>query len=276
MRGFPPWQVNRVTLQVASALLGQGACVVFGHDWRDDGVMDATYRFAIQFEPPAADGEQSGPLMVNLLPWPDKPRLSDEEQERLGNVLHIEQAGLPDGLEDHVNASLEDEALRRYLRARALTHMRRRLDSAVQARVCLGGRTAGSQGRYPGIIEEALLAVQQRKPLYLAGLLGGATQQVISAIAGERMPTNFCASAKHMQELYAARTVPERSEESRLDRVIDPEQVWSTFKSLGISGLSQLNHLDDEKNEQLFHTPALEQALNLILEGVASACNRKS
>ena len=47
-RGFPRWQVNRATVQTAAALLGQGAGVVFGHDWREDGVMDAIYRFAVQ------------------------------------------------------------------------------------------------------------------------------------------------------------------------------------------------------------------------------------
>jgi hypothetical protein len=31
-RGFPAWQVNRVTVQLAAALIGQGASVVFGHD----------------------------------------------------------------------------------------------------------------------------------------------------------------------------------------------------------------------------------------------------
>ena len=39
-RGFPGWQVNRVSLQVVVALFGQGVGVVFGHDWREDGVME--------------------------------------------------------------------------------------------------------------------------------------------------------------------------------------------------------------------------------------------
>ncbi|HZC97659.1 MAG TPA: hypothetical protein VE267_16330, partial [Bradyrhizobium sp.] len=38
--GFPPWQINDVTVQMVAALFGQGASVVFGHDWRDDGVME--------------------------------------------------------------------------------------------------------------------------------------------------------------------------------------------------------------------------------------------
>ena len=52
-RGFPTEQVNRCTVQVVSALFGQGVAVVFGHDWRDDGVMEAVHAFARQMQPAA-------------------------------------------------------------------------------------------------------------------------------------------------------------------------------------------------------------------------------
>ena len=78
-RGFPPWQVNRVTLQVVSALFGQGVGVMFGHDWREDGVMEAVHGFALQMQPPVPLSPQEAtaadqPLLQNLLPWPDEPR----------------------------------------------------------------------------------------------------------------------------------------------------------------------------------------------------------
>ena len=38
--GFPPGQINRVTVQMVASLFGQGVGVVFGHDWREDGVID--------------------------------------------------------------------------------------------------------------------------------------------------------------------------------------------------------------------------------------------
>src|SRR3989442_576262 len=79
-RGFPAWQVNRVTLQVVAALFGQGVGVILGHDWREDGVMEAVHGFARQMQPPvsisADEADAIGqPLLRNLLPWPDEPRL---------------------------------------------------------------------------------------------------------------------------------------------------------------------------------------------------------
>ena len=43
-------------------------------------------------------------------------------------------------------------------------------------RVCLGGRTEGYQGKEPGVMEEARLALTYRRPLYLMGGFGGATR----------------------------------------------------------------------------------------------------
>src|SRR5580700_6355804 len=190
--GFPTWQVNRVTLQIVAALFGQGASVIFGHDWREDGVMEAVHGFALQMQPPVpltaeaaqADGQ---PLMRNLLPWPDTPRLSQEEQEQLITTLKVESAGLPEELRQfdaEARAAGPNDPRYAYLRARGLTFLRHRLTDLCHARLCIGGPRSGSQGRYPGLVEEALLAVQQNKPLYLASLLGGASEQIVAAVEG--------------------------------------------------------------------------------------------
>ncbi len=87
-RGFPLEQVNRVTLFVVGAMFGQGASLIFGHDWRDDGVMQAIHGFAQQMQSPLpltpAEAVAAGqPLLRNLLPWPDKPRLPAQDLARI-------------------------------------------------------------------------------------------------------------------------------------------------------------------------------------------------
>jgi hypothetical protein len=39
------------------ALFGEGATIVFGHDWLEDGVMEAIYGYARLVQPPATDRE---------------------------------------------------------------------------------------------------------------------------------------------------------------------------------------------------------------------------
>ena len=63
-------------------------------------------------------------------------------------------------------------------RARELTTLRREITErlAPGCRICLGGKTSGYEGRIPGVQEEAQLALEYNKPLYLMGGFGGATR----------------------------------------------------------------------------------------------------
>jgi hypothetical protein len=257
--GFPSWQVNRVTIQVSAALLGQGATMVFGHDWRDDGVMEAVHRLALQMEPPPpAFGTQTNPpLMLNLLPWPDKPRLSEEERAQLAATLRVEEAGLPEELKAEGEKRRSAGIFDAYLRSRALTHLRRQLNRRIAARICIGGRIGGSQGLYPGVIEEAAIAFEHGTPLYLAGLLGGATRQIIDAIEGLPLRENFCQPTK-VTAVYEERGEPVRGRDA----------IWQDFGRNGLSNLARANLLSDDENKELFQTLSLDRVIELILTGL--------
>ena len=275
-RGFPFWQVNRVTLQIVAALFGQGASVVFGHDWREDGVMEAVYGFASQVQPPiplspANSVAEAQPLLRNLLPWPDSPRLSKQDLEQLRSTLRVETAGLPRELQafdDEARHTDPNNALYLYIRARGLTFLRQRLNDACHVRLCLGGRRSGFAGRYPGVIEEALLAVTGKKPLYLASFLGGAAEQAVNAIEGKQMTDDFCRPTP-LQDLYKAPPVKELDGATREDRVIDRTAVWREFAEAGRKKLSEANGLTIEENNELFHTPVIDRVIELILIGLS-------
>jgi hypothetical protein len=276
MRGFPLWQVNRVTLQVTTALFGQGANLVFGHDWREDGVMQAIHTFAQQVQPPVPlstrDATAAGqPLLRNILPWPDTPRLSSDDLDLLSSTLSVELAGLPaevEPFESEARTLGASHAIYRYLRARGLTHLRRCLNAKSDARLCIGGRTEGSTGRYPGVIEEALLAIQEGKPLFLAGFLGGATRQVIDAIEGRDMADDFCRPGQ-VDELYKEPPIVETDRGTQIDRHIDRKALWTTFKQAGVEGLAERNRLEPVENQELFRTPVLDRVVELVLTGLS-------
>jgi hypothetical protein len=282
-RGFPLGQVNRTTLQIVAALFGQGASVVFGHDWREDGVMEAVYGFARQVQAPiplspdqAAADEQ--PLLLNLLPWPDKPYLPERDLEQLSSTLRVETAGLPKELQafdGEARRAGPNNGLYQYVRARGLTFLRQRLNDASHVRFCLGGRASGYAGRYPGVIEEAFLAVKEKKPLYLAGFLGGATQQVVNAIEGKQMPEDFCRPTP-LQGLYEKPVVKETDGTTRDDRVIDRAAVWNAFAGAGRKQIASANGLTIEENDELFHTPVIDRSIELVLTGLSRLKPRPS
>jgi hypothetical protein len=156
-----------------------------------------------------------------------------------------------------------------YLRARALTHLRHRLDERSTVRLCIGGRTHGYQGRYAGIAEEALFALQRGTPLYLAGVLGGTSRQIIAAVEGREMPADF-APPDEMRRLYDRPPVAENDPATRPDREVDPHAVWTTFHDAGVAGLSRFNGLTEDENLVLAHTSVLDRVIKLVLKGLSN------
>jgi hypothetical protein len=281
-RGYPSWQVNRVTLQIVAALFGQGASLVFGHDWREDGVMEAVYGFARQVQSPVplsakgADNEAQ-PLLRNFLPWPDKPFLPERDLERLSATLRVEPVGLPSELTTFANDPVlphRDDDVYRYLRARGLTFLRHKLNEVCDVRVCLGGRRTGAQGRYPGVIEEALLALRSNKPLYLAGFLGGATAQVIDALEGKQIREDFCAPTS-VARLYSEPPIKETDASTNSDRAVEREAIWKEFNRAGREWLTRTNGLTADENVALLHTSVVDQVIELVLTGLSRLHKKK-
>lgn len=63
-----------------------------------------------------------------------------------------------------------------------LTGLRRYMARHTSGRLLIGGKRHDFQGEMPGLLEEAILAVQQGQPIYLAGGFGGITLDIARAL----------------------------------------------------------------------------------------------
>ena len=273
-RGFPTWQVNRVSLQLVSALFGQGMTVAFGHDWRQDGVMEAMLSFAQQVQAPVGLSEDDAglleePRLRNVLAWPDVPALSQDDIEALSPTLQIEGSVLPEELRHEAQRFFGMTATFefRYIRARALTYLRQRLTRECTARLCLGGRLSGSQGFLPGVLEEAFFSLGSRRPLYISSLFGGASQEVIRAIEGKRMPKSFCPDFTAWESpLQLANDVESARFQSR-------EELWEALQAFDEATVAETNRLSIEQQRDLFHTRSVDRLTELLLVGLSHLRN---
>lgn len=203
--GFTKADVSRFVVRFSETLLGLGARLVFGHDWRPGGVMEVVSEAAIRYRQlTGGDTAQRDTWSIlNLVPWPDVPAVEAWRRERFQEVIRIEEAGLPISLEewrrfaevvgDRCPAAPErntpmDPLQTRWWRAVALSHLRCRLTQQCDVRVCLGGKVkpwsqenrGGHQGWFAGVIEEAFSSQSAGKPVLLGGLFGGASRLLIS------------------------------------------------------------------------------------------------
>lgn len=100
---------------------------------------------------------------------------------RLGTIEYLDAAG--ERIEDFSAArppegeQVPDDEVRS-----GLTGMRRYVTAHTQARVLLGGKRAGFLGRYPGLVEEALMSIEKEHPVFLAGGFGGVTLDIVGVV----------------------------------------------------------------------------------------------
>lgn len=256
--------LNALPLWLARSLRSWNTHSVLGHDWRPGGIAEAVFG--------AVTSLPGNARTTVLLGWPGEAGVNMPDPASLKKrAFEIEPVLLPEELRSHERRS-RSEGLRSasaiYLRARGLTAMRRRMAAGTDALICFGGRIHGSAGRYPGVIEEAFLAQEQRRPLYLIGAVDGAVAHLIRAVRGADMPADFC-SENPITRLFESPPVSESDPRTAGDREIDRVRLWKTFRDLGTIGLARANGLTELENIELFDTPLLDRIVGLIQLGLS-------
>jgi hypothetical protein len=93
--------------------------------------------------------------------------------------LNLDGEPIPPEVGRNDDAAPEDDTA---LVAHGLTSLRHFMTRKTGGRVLIGGKRAGFQGAMPGLVEEATIALEAKRPLFLAGGFGGVTQDMIRAI----------------------------------------------------------------------------------------------
>ncbi|MEO0796191.1 MAG: hypothetical protein AAFX93_13560 [Verrucomicrobiota bacterium] len=271
-------QVNEVVLEIARTLISHGAAVCFGHDWRADGVMLALYEMAEAHDAVLAhEDARKNPLIHNFRYHGSANPLEEWRERQIRGVLNLVDTSAP---------NLPDGALGTYQRAVSLSVMRREMTEESTARIAFGGRDmiegnlqSAPWGRTPGVLEEILLSLALKKPLYLSRLFGGVTEYAIDRLEGIPRQINFQLNGDLAKCYQDPVTHVEELRDPASDlRPLDLESIWDNFHRaagrLGsesnavIKRLCESNRLSLEENQRLFNASTSAEALNWILIGL--------
>jgi hypothetical protein len=131
-------------------------------------------------------GRLDEPLSV-ILAWSVHRQLALHEIERVrddlglfGSIMCLDPTGAPiDCATGRADAppGVPDEQI-----APSLSAMRQAAIRQSQGRLLVGGRRSGYQGTMPGVLEEALLAIEASQPVFLAGGFGGVTHDIVGRV----------------------------------------------------------------------------------------------
>jgi hypothetical protein len=167
--------------EIARCVLASGGTLAYGGHLAPEGYTTFLMKELQKY------GRRDSPLLV-CLAWQEHRALAlsvlrarQEELGLLGRIVCLDSDGREvDAAHDRGEpAQAVDDA---DLRRRALTGMRRYMATQTNGRVLLGGRRHGFQGAMPGVMEEALISLDDAHPLYPAGGFGGATADIAKAL----------------------------------------------------------------------------------------------
>jgi hypothetical protein len=251
--------LREATTEIALYLLRYGASLAYGGDLRPGGFTFALFELVRSYR---NDAPEALPV-ANYLAWPVHRLMSDEQLQEVqtlfrggGRLVLLDPEGTPIASPE---ARFEKVLAARQERLAAAPHsaddnaawasglsaMRRTMARDCSVRLLLGGKVQGYKGAYPGLAEEALLMLQARKPLFLAGGFGGCTRDVIAAIGG----------ADGWRRRPPGETGPGYAEIMEHLALHAPEELR--------------NGLSPDENRTLFETTSVPQIVKLVLAGLA-------
>jgi len=163
--------------EVARAMLIAGARILYG------GHLDPNGYTSFLTAEMEKYSRRDRPLTV-CLAWQEHRRIpladletAEKDLGLYGKIVYLSADG-QEVPRDFERTELAEPVEDRVVRRQALTALREHMTAKTHARLLVGGKRAGFQGLYPGVLEEALLSIRGERPLFLAGGFGGVTLDI--------------------------------------------------------------------------------------------------
>lgn len=255
---------------VARYLLSQNSTLVYGGDFRDNGFT----KYLVEEARIVQDrlGVKKIELLRNYIAWPIYKKddlITKQWKSEYSDVAKMIEVVPPNMKHNPDVFYPPDNPENCYLWSMSLTKMREEMISKCKVRICAGGRFSGYKGKYPGILEEIIIAIEKNKPLYLIGGFGGVTSRVCSLLTNKTSPEELMLNWQ-IKHNYGYSDLIEKISEEKDYRNINYDEVTKNILDFGIEGLSKKNGLTVEENKKLFQSEFVYEVIFLILKGISN------
>ena len=252
--------------EIAKQLLTRNTELVYGGDLRESGFTKYLFEEAQVVQ---ARTKSQKKYIKNYISWPIY--LNDsvdiiEWKARYSNVAEMIEVDPSSDINDLIPCRESflppTNPRNNYVWSRCLTSMREMMSGNCDIRICAGGKNSRYEGRLPGVLEEIIIAIRLKQPIFLLGGFGGITASVCDFIKNGRVPLELTLdwqiennnNYKDLIDIYNSRG---------LDNLVNYDRL---LKLINIEGLN--NGLNENDNLRLFSTPFVDEAIYLILKGI--------
>ncbi len=260
---------------IARHLLARNAILIYGGDLRQDGFTQFIFDEALTLK--TRMQSKDGIRIKNFIAWPIYKndtvdiKMWKAEYKPIAEMVEFQAPEDVKDLIPNVESFLPPTNPQNlFVWSRCLTEMRKKMIGDCDARICAGGRHFGYKGKMPGVLEEIVIAIKMKKPLFLLGGFGGVTASVCKLIKSGITPEELTldwqiennSGYKDLLDFCISRDI---------QYSVDYNLVIETIKSANLN-----NGLSKEENERLFTTPYIDEVLNLVFKGLKSIFGNKN
>ncbi len=265
--GYGVAHLKDAMIEMARYILALGGKLAYGGDMRQGGFTELMFDLLAYYK---ADKELAPyERFYSYLAWPLSLNLTPEKEAELRLNVSFKKTAPPTDLSIANTGEFlkPDSSENLYVWSRCLTKMREEMELACNARVFIGGRTKGFKGKCPGILEELLIAIQNKHPVYLIGAFGGITRDIIDALndaKSDSFSDEFYFDNAEYKEMFTFYN------SKHLSNKIDYNEYFLILKKMNFKGISETNGLTELENKRLSNTPHISEMVHLILKGLTN------
>jgi hypothetical protein len=257
-------QKNLIT-EITRFLIIHGSNLVYGGDLRQNGYTRLFSTLVHQYRP---SKEVSKLFFKNYFSFPIHLNLKTTD------VLEFKKNGvLPVSVEPPSDIGIDKSKFyapkgneNLFIWSESLTKMRQEMQSDTNARIFTGGSMSNFKGKYPGLLEEAIIALKNDIPVYFMGIFGGVTSRMIECLKGKK-PQELTIEWQSSQNENYEEFVNHYNSKKSNDK-IDYQLSTGFFNNYTLERLSKNNGLTIKENERLFSTIHTSEIIFLIMKGL--------
>jgi hypothetical protein len=274
--------LEELTLRVARCVIEAGARIAFGGMLDTSGLTETLLTLVRTL---TSDDHDTPSASARILSYQRWPALTTREQiaKDVGISEYVLMESPLPSEQRLANDPRIDSPERARERAHALSAMRREMTAGgcltsagraappLHARIVMGGMRTGFNGFMPGVLEEALYALEARLPLFVIGGFGGgaavlARAMLVAAPCPELRLDYHRQHAGRFQML--ARGLALHGEEPHIDALFARlRSAVDRIRDDLCAGLD--NGLDESENRRLMQTDHVSETVGLLRRGLA-------
>ncbi|MGA3118654.1 MAG: hypothetical protein ABSF90_30050 [Syntrophobacteraceae bacterium] len=264
---IPASQSIRLAQDIARHILARSGTLIYGGDLRKDGFTEFILEEAIALKNRLNTDEIH---VENYLAWPiyeaNKEMIAWRSNYRA--VMKTVEIAIPDDIAGDVdkdNFLPPSTPQNNYYWSRCLTEMRLNSIDSSHARICAGGKLFGYNGKMPGVLEEILIAIDKKKPIFLLGAFGGVVGEVCKVLRSEPYPESL---TEAWQLTHNAGYIDLQAIARAQGMHVDYEQVKTALTGINIPTLCKMSGLDEELYRLLLVSPFVDECVHLVIHGL--------